>query len=219
MSYQLPKHIRHLCIEGVIGSGKTSLSTCLAEHLHCDLLLEDFTSNPFLEKFYKNQKNYAFQTQIMFLLSRYKQLSENFTQQDLFKTQIISDYILEKDNIFANINLSEHELKLYYDIANLVNPTVSNPDYVIYLQTDPDVLLERIQYRKRFFEKEITLSYIKEICEHYNSFFAYYSKSPLLIINTNDIDFVNHPKDLDLLLSTICKAPDGVNYFSPSSQV
>ena len=214
MSPQLPSHIKHLCIEGVIGSGKTSLTNALSKKLNCHALLENFDSNPFLDKFYQDAKAYAFQTQIVFLLSRHRQLKESLNQQNLFYPQIISDYFWEKDKIFAQVTLSEEEIQLYHNIARLLSNDVPKPDYVIYLQASPQTLIERIQLRNRHFEQTITIDYLNALCEQYNSFFSYYNSSPLLIINVDDIDFVHHQKDFDLLLETICKAPQGINYFS-----
>lgn len=212
---QLPKHIRYLAVEGVIGAGKSSLVRLLSKHLNCQMLLEDYTNNPFLNSFYENRKAYAFQTQMVFLLSRHKQSKETFLQQDMFSPQIISDYMFDKDKIFASLNLDENEMALYHKISELLEKDIVNPDYVVYLQANTEVLLDRISLRDRTFERNIEETYIDALNECYNAYFLHYTKSPLLIVNTNDIDFVRHPEDFQMVLETICKAPQGANYYSP----
>ncbi len=212
---QFPRHIRHVCIEGVLGVGKTALCSRLCDRLGARLILEQGEENPFLPKFYKNRKSFAFQTQLWFLLSRYRQLTEAFTQLDLFQEVSIADYMFAKDGIFANINLDENELALYNRIASILGKNVSTPDYVVYLQASTDVLLKRIEKRGRTFESSVEKDYIDTLNQGYNHFFFHYTDSPLLIINTNDIDFVEFEGDLHELTKEICKVLPGSNYYQP----
>ncbi|MBF0433533.1 MAG: deoxynucleoside kinase [Fibrobacteria bacterium] len=214
---KLPKNIRYLAIEGVLGVGKTTLVKYLQQHLKCQTLFEDFQNNPFLENFYQDRAQYAFQTQIVFLLSRHKQIKDSFNQQDLFTPQIVSDYMFAKDKIFASLNLDDNEMALYNKLTAFLEKDLPRPDYVVYLQGNTDTLVERIYNRDRDFERDMDEKYIDALNECYNSYFMHYSDSPVLIINTNNIDFVKNPSDLQLIISQICQAPQGVNYFSPVS--
>jgi deoxyadenosine/deoxycytidine kinase len=212
---QLPRHVRYLCVEGVLGVGKTALCNLLSRRLGARFVLEEGEQNPFLPKFYRNRKSFAFQTQLWFLLSRYRQLSETFTQLDLFQDVSILDYMFAKDKIFASINLDENELALYGRIAAILERTIPAPDYVVYLQASTDVLLKRIEKRGRPFESSVDKDYIDLLNQGYNHFFFHYTGSPLLIINTNDIDFVEYEGDLDELVREICKVSPGSNYYQP----
>ncbi len=211
----LPRHIRYLCIEGVLGVGKTALCTLLSDRLSARLVLEEGEENPFLPKFYRSRKSFAFQTQLWFLLSRYRQLSEAFTQLDLFQEVSVLDYMFAKDKIFATINLDENELALYNRIAGILENKICAPDYVVYLQASTDVLLRRIAKRGRPFESAIDRDYIDQLNQAYNHFFFHYTHSPLLIINTNDIDFVEFQGDLDEMVQEICAAAPGSNFYQP----
>ncbi len=213
----LPSNIKYLAIEGVIGVGKSTLVKYLSRYFNCQALYEDFANNPFLSEFYKDRSNYAFQTQIVFLLSRHKQIKELFGQQNLFSGPIISDYIFAKDQIFASLNLDENELALYNKLLPMLEKDLVKPDYVVYLQANVDVLMERIHQRDRTFERNIEESYIQSLIEYYNSFFMHYTESPVLIVNCNDLDFVRNNDDLEFLIQHICKAPDGTNFLSPIS--
>lgn len=212
---QLPKNIRYLAIEGVIGAGKSTLVKYLSQHIHCSSLYEDFENNPFLSDFYADRDSLAFQTQVVFLLSRHKQIKECFGQQDMFSPQIVSDYMFAKDKIFASLNLDENEMALYNKLTHLLEKDLAQPDYVVYLQASTDVLLERIAHRNRSYERHMDRKYIESLNECYNSFFHHYKASPLLIINTNEIDFVRYQEDFNLLLDTILNVREGTNYFSP----
>jgi deoxyadenosine/deoxycytidine kinase len=212
---QLPRHVRYLCIEGVLGVGKTALCTLLSEKLGARLILEEGEENPFLPGFYKNKKSYAFQTQIWFMLSRYRQLTDSFTQLDLFQESSVLDYMFAKDRIFASLNLDENELAMYNKIVAILERNVPVPDFVVYLQASTDVLLKRIEKRGRSFESSVEKDYIDGLNQAYNHFFFHYTASPLLIINTNEIDFVEFEGDLDELTKEICRVAPGSNYYRP----
>lgn len=209
--------IRYVAIEGVIGAGKTSLAMKLAEKMKANLILEEFESNPFLEKFYDDRKRYAFQTQMFFLVNRFKQQHE-LNQEDLFSKFIVSDYIFDKDNIFAYMNLNGEELKLYEALFPLLQRDLRKPDVVIYLQASLDRLMFNIKKRSRKVEKNLSRSYIKELSEAYNNFFFKYNHTPLLIVNSTDIDFVNRENDFDELYNQIFREDRGfIEYFNPVS--
>lgn len=209
------KEIHYIAVEGVIGAGKTTLATLLSEKLNADLVLEQFEINPFLEKFYKDRRRYAFQTQIFFLVNRYIQ-QQNLLQANLFKQYLVSDYIFEKDRIFASINLEDDELKLYEALASQLEKNILKPDLVIYLQSSVDRLMENIRKRDRTFERNIQRSYIEQLNEAYNHFFFAYKTTPLLIVNTNEIDFLNNKEDLDNLIELIFREDRAyIEYYSP----
>jgi deoxyadenosine/deoxycytidine kinase len=199
----------------VLGVGKTALCRILAARCDARLVLEEGEENPFLPKFYKNRKSFAFQTQLWFLLSRYRQLSETFVQLDLFHDVTVFDYMFAKDRIFAAVNLDENELALYNNIVTVLEERVPMPDYVVYLQASTEVLSRRIESRGRPFESGVDADYIDQLNQAYNHYFFHYTDSPLLIINTNDIDFVENEADLDEVLREICKALPGSHFFQP----
>ncbi|MCK5086965.1 MAG: deoxynucleoside kinase [Melioribacteraceae bacterium] len=209
--------IRYIAIEGVIGAGKTSLALKLAKKLSANLILEEFETNPFLEKFYDDRKRYAFQTQMFFLVNRFKQQQE-LNQEDLFSSHIIGDYIFDKDKIFAYMNLIGEELKLYEALFPLLQRDLRKPDLVIFLQASIDRLMHNIKRRSRKIEKNLTRSYIKELSDAYNNFFFKYNNTPLLIVNTTEIDFVNKQKDFDELYNQIFRDDRAfIEYFNPIS--
>lgn len=205
---------KYIVTEGPIGVGKTSLTSLLAEELNARLILERAEENPFLTDFYKDPERFRFQTQIFFLMNRFGQQAE-FSQPDLFRRITISDYLFAKDRVFAYLNLSEHELSLYEQIYGILEPKIVKPDLVIFLQADTDVLLRRIRQRGRPFEKEINRDYIAAVNEAYNQFFFRYSETPLLVINTSDIDFVRRREDLDDLIKQIMSMKRGTQYYVP----
>jgi deoxyguanosine kinase len=213
---QVPRsEIRHISIEGVIGAGKTTLASMLSERLGARLVLERFEENPFLPKFYEDPEHYAFQTQIFFLLSRYKQQQDLF-QADLFHDFLISDYIFEKDKIFAYLTLADEELKLYEALLTAIERNVPTPDLVVYLQCSLDRLMSNIRQRGRKMEENISEEYMRDLNEAYNYFFFRYKATPLLIVKATDIDFVNNKDDFEDLLEQILrpnKAP--VEYYNP----
>jgi deoxyadenosine/deoxycytidine kinase len=210
-------HARYIVTEGPIGVGKTSLSNLLAEELEAHLILERAEDNPFLTDFYKDPSRYRFQTQMFFLLSRFSQQQE-MAQPDLFTRIAISDYLFDKDRIFAYLNLDEHELALYEQFYHILEPKIVKPDLVIFLQADTDMLLKRIKQRGRPFEREISQDYIAAVNEAYNHFFFRYSETPLLVINTSDIDYVHRREDLDDLLKQILNMKQGTQYYVPKSR-
>ena len=208
--------IKYIAIEGVIGAGKTSLARMIAEKLNAKLVLESFEDNPFLEKFYKNPRRYALHTQMYFLLSRYKQLLE-LRQDDLFHNYIISDYIFEKDKIFAYLNLADDELELYEKMVAFIERNLQTPDLVIYLQSTVERLMANINKRGRAAEKTMSETYIKDLNEAYNYFFFRFKASRVMIVNATEIDFVNNKFDFDELVAEILKPEHGnIEYFNPS---
>jgi deoxyadenosine/deoxycytidine kinase len=213
---QVPRSdIRHIAIEGVIGAGKTTFAQMLSERLGARLVLERFEENPFLPKFYEDPEHYAFQTQIFFLLSRYKQQQDLF-QADLFHDFLISDYIFEKDKIFAYLTLADEELKLYETLLGAIERNIPTPDLVVYLQCSVERLMDNIRHRARKMEENISEDYIRDLNEAYNYYFFRYRATPLLIVKATDIDFVGNRDDFEDLLAQILrpnKAP--VEYYNP----
>jgi len=210
--------IKYITIEGVIGAGKTSLAKKIKERLDAKLILEQFDTNPFLEKFYSDRKRYAFQTQMFFLVNRFKQ-QEQLNQEELFTDYIVSDYLFEKDRIFAYLNLNSEELKLYESIYPLLARTLRKPDLVIFLQSGTDRLMYNIKKRNRKIERAISRNYIEELSEAYNHFFFRYNSTPLLIVNSTDIDFVNSEEDFDELFKQIFREDRGMTeYFKPETR-
>jgi deoxyadenosine/deoxycytidine kinase len=206
--------LRHIAIEGVIGAGKTTLTIKLAKFLKARAVLEKFEENPFLEKFYDDIAHYAFQTQIFFLLSRYRQQQE-LAQTDLFEQTIVSDYMFEKDKIFAYLNLQDDELKLYETLVGLLEKNIPKPDLVVYLQCNVDHLMANIKKRGRKYERNMSKNYIQSLNEAYNYFFFRYKSSPLLIVNAEQIDFVNEEPDFERLAAEILRPRKIAEYYNP----
>ena len=206
--------LQYIAIEGVIGAGKTSLTKLMAETFGGRSLLEQHDANPFLADFYKNPQRYAFQTQMFFLLSRYRQ-QQDIPQTDLFHNMLVADYIFAKDRIFASITLEEREYVLYEKVAVLLERDIVKPDLVIYLQSSTDRLMAHIKKRGRDYEKFITEEYIRSLNEAYNQFFFIFSASALMVINANEIDFVNDEQDYRDLLDQLKRPISGVQYYSP----
>ncbi len=211
----LLSEVKYIAIEGVIGAGKTSLAKMLAEKLNANLIIEEFEKNPFLEKFYDNRKRYAFQTQMFFLFNRYKQ-QQLLAQEDLFSNFLVADYSFDKDQIFAYLNLEAEELKLYENIFPLLKRDLRKVDLVVYLQSSLDRLMYNIKKRSRPIERNITRSYISQLSEAYNNFFFKYNTTPLLIVNSTEIDFVKKQQDFDELYKQIFREDRGfIEYFNP----
>ena len=205
---------RYIAVEGVIGVGKTSLAKLLTDRLKAQLVLEEVEENPFLKDFYRDRARYAFQTQMHFLFSRYQQ-QRSLRQTELFSDRLVADYLFQKDRIFAGLNLSDRELALYEKLVVWLELDVVKPDVVVYLQASSDVLLERIGRRGRPFEKDMDRDYIKQLNEAYNHFFFHYVDAPLLVVNTNAIDFVNNADDFEDLLQRIVSHRQGTVYYAP----
>ena len=205
---------RYIAIEGPIGVGKTTLAELLAEQFGAKTLLEEVDTNPFLPKFYEDPKKYAFQTQVFFLLSRYQQQRE-LSQYDLFKNSVVSDYLFAKDRIFAYLNLDDDELALYEQLYRLIDARITKPDLVIYLQASSKVLIERIKKRGKDYEQGITEQYLERLVDAYNRYFFYYKETPLLVVNTSAIDFVNNREDREDLIKEIDSVKGGVQYYIP----
>jgi len=205
---------RYIAIEGPIGVGKSSLAKLLAQKFGSRLVKEEVASNPFLERFYENPRKYAFQAQLFFLLSRYRQQKE-LAQGDLFEEGVVCDYIMAKDKIFALINLEDDEVSLYESIFRLLVPTLAKPDLVIYLQARPEVLLSRVRKRGIGYERNISLDYLKTLSDAYNEYFFHYNETPLLIVNTSEIDFVESARDLEHLVREVKSVKRGMQHYIP----
>ncbi len=205
-----------IVIEGPLGVGKTSLATMLAEKLSGQALLEDVEQNPFLALFYENPKKYAFQTQIFFLLRRYNQAS-TMSQIDLFSRVAVSDFLFDKDRIFARSNLDENEYWLYEQLFQILKKRIAPPDLVIFLQAKTEVLMERIKRRNRKYERSIGYKYLEKINQAFNEFFFHYTDSPLLVVNASEIDFVHVPEDFEDLVERVRLMKSGIQYYVPMS--
>jgi deoxyadenosine/deoxycytidine kinase len=206
---------RYVVVEGVIGVGKTSLARLLSERFQAQLVLEEVEENPFLKDFYRDRARYAFQTQMHFLFSRYQQ-QRTLKQTELFSGErMVADYLFQKDRIFASLNLSDKELGLYERLVGWLELDVMKPDVVVYLQANPDTLMERIGRRARPFERDMEREYIRQLNEAYNYFFFHYTDAPLLVVNTNGIDFVNNPEDFEDLQKRILSHGHGTVYYAP----
>ena len=211
MTSNFPEYI---VVEGPIGVGKTSLAKRLAETFNVELMLESAADNPFLPGFYENPKTGALPTQLHFLFQRMKQI-EALRQTDMFRPVQISDFLIEKDRLFAQTTLNEAEYNLYQQVYDRLVLETPVPDLVIYLQAKPEILLKRVLDRGIDYEKNIDERYIKKISDAYVDFFYYYNASPLLIVNTENFDLVSGPKNYNILLDYIKKLPPGRHYFNP----
>ena len=212
------KGVHFLAIEGVIGVGKTTLAKMLCERWNAMFIEENFAENPFLEKFYQNKEAYAFQTQLFFLLDRLKQLQHSALQSDLFHDLLISDYTYDKDQIFAAQNLSESEYAMYDQVARALNHDIPRPDLVVYLQASVPTLLRRIHGRGRAMEKTIEGTYLSGLMERFDQHFWNYPYAPVLIINTDNIDFVHNESHLQLVMDAIASCPKQTTYFVPEGK-
>lgn len=205
--------------------GKTPLAELLAQRLPARLVRERFEENPFLEKFYQDIRGFAFQTQVFFLLARHRQLQE-LSQTELVLLEgalvperaVVSDYMFDKDRIFATLNLTEPELALYYRIYDLIKKDIPKPDLIIYLQAQPDVLLTRIRQRGRPFEANIEPDYLFALSNLYNSFFLHYEEAPVLIVNADRLDFLSNPEEFEELFRAILEHRSGRKFYSPQAR-
>ncbi|HED11332.1 MAG TPA: deoxynucleoside kinase [Caldithrix abyssi] len=193
---------KYITVEGVIGAGKTSLAEKLSQWFGAYLVLEEFETNPFLSDFYNDRRRYAFQTQIFFLLSRFRQ-QEELRQYDLFHDRIISDYMFQKDRIFATINLSEAEMKLYDGLARIMEQQIAIPDFVIYLKTSTARLMRNIRQRGRDMEKNMDESYIDNLNMLYDDFFQHFTFAPVITITMDELDFIKHREDFKYIIDQI----------------
>lgn len=207
---------RYIVIEGPLGVGKTTLTEMLAERLGAQTLLEDVEANPFLVKFYQDPKKHGFQAQIFFLLRRYH-LALEMSQMGLFHRTTVSDFLFDKDQVFARVNLEDHEFWLYEQLYQILKKRVSPPDLVIFLQAKTEVLMQRLKKRNKKYEKNITFKYLEKVNQAFNEFFFHYTECPLLVVNASEIDFVHVPEDFEDLVERIGSMKSGVQYYIPMS--
>ncbi len=207
-------HPDYIVVEGAIGVGKTTLAKRLARTFNTELMLELAAENPFLPRFYSDPKSVALPTQLYFLFQRAKQI-EALRQTDMFKPVQVSDFLIEKDKLFASVTLDDDELALYNQVYERLTLDAPVPDLVIYLQAPLDTLMQRIIERGIDYERPISRSYLKKISEAYVEFFYYYTTSPLLIVNTNEFNLSGNDRDYNLLLDHIKRLPPGKHYFNP----
>ncbi|PCJ25583.1 MAG: deoxynucleoside kinase [SAR86 cluster bacterium] len=205
---------RYIAVEGAIGVGKTTLSKRLAETFNYELLLEKSDENPFLERFYQNPKQHALSTQLFFLFQRTQQIQE-LRQNDMFEPVRIADFLIDKDQLFAQQNLEPDEYELYLKVYQHLTIDAPVPDLVIYLQAPTNTLLDRIQKRGIAAEQLIELSYLENLNKAYTEFFHYFDKTALLIVNSAEIDLVNNEDDYQQLVEYIATVPTGTNYLNP----
>ena len=211
------RNLYYIAIEGPIGVGKTSLAQLLSKELGARLVLEDFEDNPFLPDFYNDPERFGFQTQLFFLLQRYRQ-QQDLRQVDMFQKLLITDYMFVKDRLFASLNLGDKEMQLYDTVASLLERNIIRPDIVIYLQADTDVLMKNIEKRGRNMEKNVTCEYIDALNQVYTEYFFRYQDTPLVIINTNNIDFVENENDLKEVIDYIRQPVSGTKFFNPVTE-
>jgi deoxyadenosine/deoxycytidine kinase len=204
---------RYVVIEGPIGAGKTSLSRRLAERAGAHMLLEQPQDNPFLERFYRDSARYALPTQMFFLFQRVQQLTE-LNQLDLFQSAIVSDFLLEKDRLFARLTLADDELRLYEQMHDQLRPGTASPDLVIYLQARPETLVERVSRRGNPIESGISEAYLRALADSYTRFFHAYDAAPVLIVNTEHLNPVDRDEDFELLLDRIDRLRGRREYFN-----
>ena len=211
------RNLYYIAIEGPIGVGKTSLAQLLSKELGARLVLEDFEDNPFLPDFYNDPERFGFQTQLFFLLQRYRQ-QQDLRQVDMFQKLLITDYMFVKDRLFASLNLGDKEMQLYDTVASLLERNIIKPDIVIYLQADTDVLMKNIEKRGRNMERNVTWEYIDALNQVYTEYFFRYQDTPLVIINTNNIDFVENKNDLKEVIDYIRQPVSGTKFFNPVTE-
>jgi deoxyadenosine/deoxycytidine kinase len=207
----------YIAIDGPIGAGKTTVVDKLAERLDANKVLEDWSTNPFLRAFYDSKPGAAFQTELFFLLSRYRQQQE-LLQRQLFTQATLIDYVFEKSRLFAYLNLDDSELLIFEKLFSLLAEGVPRPDLVVYLQAPTEVLVKRVRARGRPEEENFSEEYLAEVNRAYNHYFFHYAATPLLVVNTTDVDFVRNPEDTDDLLKQIRGMGKGTQYYVPRSR-
>jgi deoxyadenosine/deoxycytidine kinase len=205
---------RYVVVEGPIGVGKTTLCRLLAKRWKARLVLEEFEDNPFLPRFYSDRSKYAFQTQLFFTVSRFRQ-QQSMDQLDLFHRRVVADYMFGKDRIFAGVNLSDDELDLYSRLADLLSERLPQPDLVIYLQASLETLLKRIDARGRPYERNMSRRYLESLREAYSDYFFRHRRHPVLVVNTDDVDFEASGEALDALLEAVERHSGGVETYVP----
>ena len=205
----------YIAVEGPIGVGKTTLARRIAETFDHDLLLEEAEMNPFLERFYQNRQQTALATQLFFLFQRVQKITE-LKQRDMFDQTRVADFVLEKDPLFARVNLEPDEYALYQKVFEKMRVDAPVPDLVIYLQANPDTLMDRIERRGISAERLIDRGYLEQLNEVYSEFFLYYDAAPLLIVNANEIDLAHSDRDYEQLLDYMLNIKKGRHYFNPT---
>lgn len=204
---------RYIAVEGVIGVGKTTLVEALAERLDATQVLEEWEENPFLKPFYDGKAHSAFQTELFFLLSRYRQQRE-LVQRKLFADTLVADYVFEKSRLFAYLNLDDSDLLIFDKLYAALAEGLPKPDVVIYLQAPTEMLMRRIQGRGRPEERSIEREYIAELGQAYSHYYFHYDATPLLVVNTEDVDFSKRPEDVDDLLKQLRALSGGTQYYT-----
>ncbi len=204
----------YIAVEGPIGVGKTSLAMALGREFNARMVLEDAESNPFLVRFYEDPDKYAFPAQLFFMLARHNQQRE-LAQQELFSQATVADYLFAKDRVFARLNLAPEELALYEQVYSMLDARLLKPDLVVYIAARAEVLAERLRKRKRDFERYISYEYLERVSSAYRDFFFYYDETPLLVVDSSEIDFVADPEDLADLMREIDRVTAGVQYYVP----
>ena len=207
---------KFIAIEGAIGVGKTTLAKRLANTFNYDVLLEAADDNPFLERFYEDRKRHALPTQLFFLFQRAQQI-QSLRQDDIFQPVRVTDFLIEKDPLFARVTLDDDEMNIYQQVYDRLTIDVPTPDLVIYLQAPVDILQQRIKQRGIHAEQNIDDVYLTELNEAYTRFFHYYDRAPLLIVNASEIDWVNNESAYEKLVDYLLKIKTGRHYFNPTS--
>jgi deoxyguanosine kinase len=213
MTSKLPEKYRYIVVEGPIGAGKTTLARAMSESTGGLALLEDPDANPFLPRFYQDRARYALPTQLYFLFQRATQVRA-LSQPDLFAGLTIADFMIEKDSLFARLTLNDDEFTLYRQVYNQLQPQAPAPDLVIYLQAPPETLIERVKRRGVAYEREIPDEYLVRLAENYARFFYRYDAAPVLTVNSENLNFADHPGDLDLLFTRISAMRGPREFFS-----
>ena len=197
---------KYICIEGNIGSGKTSLAKSLSQRLEGKLVLEEFEENPFLQKFYIDPTRYAFQLELSFLAERFQQIQIEIPNRDLFQEFMFSDYMIEKCLIFSKNNLDDQSIQLYRKLYDIILKSTPKPDLIIYLHKDTEQLLSNIEKRARPYEQDIKTKYLEDIYHNYVTYFKQQNQYPILFVDTNEIDFIKDPNQIDSFIDLINKS-------------